>query len=223
MSSKHKRLPIDNGFPTKKLPHSPSIIDDKIFHLELELGKEDTESKRESIKKQMEKLEEMLKSENKQQREEDYAQLFTKLGTRLPPGIAEHITSFILPVVGDIVLTNMVTVKNVRGQTDKSGEVELYGLVIDTKEVGRVQQITFIYKDMAVPDGYSIGKSTHYEHPYNIEEKTADELKGFYKQYLKQTQVLRKNIDPKSKWYGTYRHFHKKRGGRKTKRRRHNK
>jgi hypothetical protein len=38
---------------------------------------------------------------------------------------------------------------------------------------------------------------------------------------LKQTQVLRKNIDPKSKWYGTYRHFHKKRGGRKTKRRRH--
>jgi hypothetical protein len=223
MSSKHKRLPIDNGFPTRKLPHSPSMIADKIFHLKLELDKEEIELKRESINKRIENLEEMLKPENKQQRDEDYVQLFTKLGSRLPPGIAEHITSYIHPVVGDIVLTNIVTWKNVRGQVDKSGEVELYGIIINTKEVGKVLQITFIYKDASAPDGYSINKSTRYQPPHNIEKKTIDELKGFYKHYLKQTHVISKNKDPTSKWHGTYRYFPKKRGGRKTKRRHNNK
>jgi hypothetical protein len=222
MSYKPKRLPIDNGFPTRKLPHSPSIIDDQILNLRLELNKEEIELKRDSINKKIENLEKMLKSENKQQREEDYVQLFTKLGSRLPPGIAEHITSYIHPVVGDIVLTNIVTLKIVRGQVYKSGEVELYGIIIDTKEVGRVLQITFIYKDASAPDGYSINKSTRYQPPHNIEKKTIDELKGFYKHYVKQTRTINKNIDTKSKWHGTYRYFPKKRGGRKT-RRRHNK
>lgn len=222
MKSKPKRLPIDNGFVNTKLPQSEIVINNELFRLETEMNNETKESKIESNNKRIEKLKEMLNPKNKQQRHEDYVQLFTKLGSRLPPGIAEHITSYIYPVVGDIVLTNIVTLKNVRGQVDKSGEVEVYGIIIDTKEVGRLLQITFIYKEASAPDGYSISKSTHYESPHNIEKETIDELKRFYKHYLKQTQVIRKNKDPTSKWHGTYRYFPKKRGGRKTKRR-HNK
>jgi hypothetical protein len=108
---KPKRLPIDNGFVKTKLPQSEIVIDSELFRLETEMNNENKESKIESNNKRIEELKEMLNPKNKQQRDEDYAQLFTKLGSRLPPGITEHITSYIHPVVGDIVLTNIVTHK----------------------------------------------------------------------------------------------------------------